>query len=296
MAEHPEITITVHGAVGIGKSTVALAIIDLLRGHGLECAWQDEAEERGLGVGSDDVAYLERKPTVRLVETNPTMAGDFDLVAHLHRQREFSERTFGPGARTAGVLDHIRKELTEVEADPGDVFEWVDLVILALDGAWRAGHAPRAIVDALVAKQTRNEGRSWPDWRTADPGKAIEHDRSGEVTGDGAGEALPDMATLPRIAPPIAPMGEEDDEYMPVTDPAALASALVEISHALECTPTLEDMLHAVDDLRERVARTIDRRLEVVITTTLGCDSTPTAIAEALRALVDRAGPDPARG
>lgn len=27
----------------------------------------------------------------------------FDLVAHLYRQREFSARTFGPGARTAGV-------------------------------------------------------------------------------------------------------------------------------------------------------------------------------------------------
>ncbi|MEI4273909.1 hypothetical protein TEK04_19485 [Klenkia sp. LSe6-5] len=26
-----------------------------------------------------------------------------------------------------------------------------------------------------------NEARSWPDWRTADPSKAIEHDRSGEA-------------------------------------------------------------------------------------------------------------------
>jgi protein-tyrosine-phosphatase len=104
----------------------------------------------------------------------------FDLVAHLHRQRAFSERTFGPGARTKGVVDHIRKELTEIEADPTDIMEWVDVIILAFDGAWRAGWEPEAIVAAIVAKQTRNEGRAWPDWRTADPDKAIEHDRSAE--------------------------------------------------------------------------------------------------------------------
>lgn len=102
----------------------------------------------------------------------------FDLVAHLYRQREFSERTFGPGARTAGVLDHIRKELNEIEADPADVTEWIDVVLLALDGAWRAGFTPVQIAQAIAAKQAKNEARTWPDWRTADPGKAIEHDRS----------------------------------------------------------------------------------------------------------------------
>ena len=101
----------------------------------------------------------------------------FDLVAHLHRQREFSERTFGPGARTAGVLDHISKELDEIEAKPDDVSEWVDVILLALDGAWRAGFSPEQIAQAIAAKQERNESRNWPDWRTAEPGKAIEHVR-----------------------------------------------------------------------------------------------------------------------
>ncbi len=40
----------------------------------------------------------------------------FDL--HLERQRRFSERTFGPGSRAAGVIDHIRKELREIEEAP----------------------------------------------------------------------------------------------------------------------------------------------------------------------------------
>ncbi len=98
-------------------------------------------------------------------------------AAHLCRQREFSLNTFGPGARTNGVLDHIAKELDEIRAEPQDISEWVDVIILAFDGAWRAGWEPQQILDAIVAKQSRNEQREWPDWRTADPEKAIEHVR-----------------------------------------------------------------------------------------------------------------------
>jgi len=101
----------------------------------------------------------------------------FDMEAHLIRQREFSRKTFGPGTRTKGVIDHIRKELNEIEADHQDVCEWVDVIILAFDGAWRAGWEPRDIIQAIVAKQTKNESRTWPDWRTASPDHAIEHVR-----------------------------------------------------------------------------------------------------------------------
>ena len=66
----------------------------------------------------------------------------YDLVAHIYRQRAFSLETFGPGSRTKGVTDHIRKELEEVLEAPDDVEEWCDLLLLALDGAWRAGHDP----------------------------------------------------------------------------------------------------------------------------------------------------------
>lgn len=104
----------------------------------------------------------------------------FDLVAHLYRQREFSLRTFGPGSRIQGVTDHIRKELAEIEAAPGDLGEWIDVALLALDGAWRAGFDPATIALALATKQIRNELRTWPDWRTAAPDTAIEHVRGVE--------------------------------------------------------------------------------------------------------------------
>lgn len=103
----------------------------------------------------------------------------FDLIAHLYRQRDFSARTFGPGARSTGIIHHIRKELIEIANSPADVTEWIDVVLLAFDGAWRAGHNPEDIVQALFMKQRKNESRTWPDWRTADPEAAIEHVKGG---------------------------------------------------------------------------------------------------------------------
>jgi hypothetical protein len=99
----------------------------------------------------------------------------FDLVAHLDRQHTFSERTFGPGERTEGVLKHICEEILEVASNPHDVTEWIDIVILAFDGALRMGFSPWQIANALAAKQAKNEARKWPDWRTAEPGKPIGH-------------------------------------------------------------------------------------------------------------------------
>lgn len=104
-----------------------------------------------------------------------------NIISHLRRQRAFSLHTFGPGTRTAGVCDHIRKELKEIEAAPADISEWVDVILLAFDGAWRSGATPEQIAAAIEAKQTKNEGRVWPDWRTMSPDRAIEHDRSSET-------------------------------------------------------------------------------------------------------------------
>lgn len=127
-----------------------------------------------------------------------------DMHHHLIRQAAFSRATFGPGARTIGVCDHIRKELAEValvyenndglpEAGPDTsvhmdaAAEWTDVAILGLDGLTRAiwtAHpdwdAHRVALQActmIAEKQGKNERREWPDWRTADPDKAIEHKR-----------------------------------------------------------------------------------------------------------------------
>lgn len=100
---------------------------------------------------------------------------EYDIVEHVRAQMDWSEQTFGPGSRVQGIVDHIRKELKEIEAEPEELEEWIDVVILALDGAWRAGHNPEEISLALFSKLAKNMNRKWPDWRTSDPEKAIEH-------------------------------------------------------------------------------------------------------------------------
>ena len=140
----------------------------------------------------------------------PTHLASFDLVEHLRRQREFSAKAFGPHPRLRGVLAHIRKELEEIEDDEFNLGEWVDVVLLALDGAWRAGHGPEAIAAGIAAKQAKNEARTWPDWRLVDPDSAIEHDRSGEVTPTLEEAIAENMAASPYVNPPFAdaPLGD----------------------------------------------------------------------------------------
>ncbi len=111
-----------------------------------------------------------------------------DMKAHLTRQMAWSRATFGPGESRDRVLDHLTKEIAEVRGSGGESAEWVDLVILSLDGLtrrlWAASNYEKSAdeiaetaVKMIVGKQGRNERRDWPDWRTSDPSKAIEHVR-----------------------------------------------------------------------------------------------------------------------
>ena len=81
--------------------------------------------------------------------------------------------------RTKGVSEHIRKELDEIAADPTDVKEWIDVIILGLDGYWRAGGCSSDIAEDLCKKQDRNFARKWPTPTSEDV--AVEHIRDDEA-------------------------------------------------------------------------------------------------------------------
>ena len=99
---------------------------------------------------------------------------------HLHElfidQIQFSRRTFGEGKRTGANTSHIAKELQEIRANPADTSEWVDVILLALDGYWRHGGDPTAIMTALRAKLDTNKARKWPTPISEDI--PVEHVRS----------------------------------------------------------------------------------------------------------------------
>lgn len=145
----------------------------------------DEIVEMILGraIEEDDAGYTFTVTTLRkgatAVHDRITEAQDtFDLVAFLIDQRAASVVNFGPGERTAGVCNHIRKELAEIEDVSGsDPVEWMDVVILAFNGAMRAGHEPADLIRAWQDKQALNQTRKWPDWRALPLDAPIEHVR-----------------------------------------------------------------------------------------------------------------------
>lgn len=149
-------------------------------------------------------------------------------VDHLERQAEWSARTFGPGRRTKGLIDHITKELAEIEADPDDISEWADLIILAFDGAWRHGHSAADIIHAIKDKQAANETRTWPDWRGRSEDEAIEHERKPRCYIAGPIASAPDFrARFAAAVPVVEALG-----YDPV-NPCDITPA----AHEGECPP-----------------------------------------------------------
>ena len=83
------------------------------------------------------------------------------LREYIQRHISWSKTTFGPGTQHKKICNHIEKELKEVRENPSDLYEWIDIIILALDGAWRAGYSPVQIINALIKKQAINFERKW---------------------------------------------------------------------------------------------------------------------------------------
>ena len=154
-------------------------------------------------VAAREAAFADERRDLDATEQSRPFALD---AAHLARQREFSERTFGPGPRREGVIDHITKELAEARENPR---EFVDIIILAFDGLWRAGIEPQDALDMIAAKQARNEARDWPDWREQPTDRAIEHVRvDGEADFDTTPTPTGEPGFPPRTdAAPLAPRG-----------------------------------------------------------------------------------------
>jgi len=92
----------------------------------------------------------------------------FNLEEWLVQQESWSRRTFGSGRRTNGICKHIEMELTEILDSPDDLMEWIDIIILALDGAWRTGHTSDEICTALQDKQRININRTWDGDKSKD--------------------------------------------------------------------------------------------------------------------------------
>jgi len=118
-----------------------------------------------------------------------------------HIRKELVELGAAPSDLELAVLSFDQAKAIQIVLDRatergqvqrlGDPLEWVDVVLLAFDGFWRSIHeesggkltsheVAELACRIISAKQTKNEGRSWPDWRTQVGHKAIQHVRGGD--------------------------------------------------------------------------------------------------------------------
>lgn len=142
----------------------------------IEKVVQDSLQAQGYWRGSVLASVMHLVHLLEASKSMETLEGRLPLKRFLEDQKTWSSVVFGPGKRHVGIGKHICKELNEAESDP---HEWINVILLALDGANRAGLSPEQIVGGLVQKQHVNKGRKWPAWQPQD--QPAEHVRLVDV-------------------------------------------------------------------------------------------------------------------
>ncbi|UTQ79890.1 hypothetical protein HXXDennis_56 [Xanthomonas phage HXX_Dennis] len=161
-----EITITVHGHIGVGKSAVSLAILDALRAAGLACTWDDEQSERNLGTGAGDIAAMEERPTIRLIETNPSRWPEWPIGRLQLRQGQIQQLADFAGVPVEGTaeedqdvlqltLGHVGHSGPGLYASFDDVPEGGAIFLGVPEGD------PQLLFSADIAHPKNGEQRRW---------------------------------------------------------------------------------------------------------------------------------------
>lgn len=111
------------------------------------------------------------------IETEKANHHGPDLAAFWHAHSQWSQATFGTDSERGptGPLKHLRKEVDEALANPGDASKLADLLFLTFDAACRSGLTYEQLVAAAWAKLEVNKARKWTPPTKDD--EAVEHVR-----------------------------------------------------------------------------------------------------------------------
>lgn len=190
---------------------------------------------------------------------------------------DWSRRTFGEGRKTLGLIKHIEKELEEIRAEPRDLEEWCDVMILGIDGAWRAGFTAEQIAWALEHKQAKNMAREWPQNVPED--EPIEHKREvtqkdlellglrivASINGDNTSGPDGDAPALTRIVSYIADVFQRDvalalrEVASELSDHNGVTCAVRDLGHRIsrEDLPTLAEAVREAGNVQARAINNI---------------------------------------
>lgn len=96
------------------------------------------------------------------------------MRSYIEDHHTWSRHALGAADRREGITKHVELEVKELRASGYDLTEWVDIIILGIDGALQCA-GPEEVAKALEIKQKLNIARLWPE---VPADQAREHDRA----------------------------------------------------------------------------------------------------------------------
>ena len=82
---------------------------------------------------------------------------ELQTLCYTWANSQFGDRTGNP----FGVLNHLHRELIELENNPTDVEEMADVMMLTIEIAAIMGWTMTDVFDATLMKLARNKKRTW---------------------------------------------------------------------------------------------------------------------------------------
>lgn len=131
--------------------------------------------------GEKKIYIVSKSYVCSIAQENKESIQHFTMDRFFLEQQKWSYTTFGPPEHRGpnGPLEHLKLEAEEALNTLGTekTKEIVDCFFLAIDAAHRHGLCLDDLIEKAFEKLKENKKRDWPDWRTMDPNKAIEHIR-----------------------------------------------------------------------------------------------------------------------
>ncbi len=108
-----------------------------------------------------DVLTHDTKTSLKEKKVKSKCCKYFNIKEFFDTKLAWSRDTYGD-LSSKTIIDHLHKEIIEASYDPKDILEWVDIILLAIDGAGRFANADGAtFVEALKKKFEINRKRTW---------------------------------------------------------------------------------------------------------------------------------------
>ena len=117
--------------------------------------------------------------------------GPWDFFKVMENWAKWSDSVWGENRPPNGTVNHLVEEAAELAENPTDIMEYVDVIMLAVDGLRQAGFDFAEFTDAAIKKLAINKAR---EWGPVDENGVSRHVKDSAKTGKA--KALPTVVTI----------------------------------------------------------------------------------------------------